>query len=160
MLLSTAGLCVAAQRSGGRPECPTAYEYHNQVDPLPLRVSNIRGTSIIQFGDGQTQPAVPGACYTLFTEGNGDGHALVSTVRAGTDGRFEFAGVRPGLYRLVARADGFCPANVPIKVVRYFGGNREIVVHFCLAAIDICSFGDLRKPAAAARSAAPAGSRR
>jgi hypothetical protein len=135
-------LCVAAQRDDDSSECSPTYENHNQVDYGPLKVSAIRGTSLIQVGK-EKQPGVPSECFILFTEGE---HKLVGKVEGDSAGRFELKGVTPGRYRLIARLKGFCTANIPVEVVKSVRPRPEIVVHFRTRAIDTCSFGELAPP--------------
>src|SRR5882757_1819171 len=133
--------CIGAQK--GDAPCPssTVYENHNQVDYGPLKVRAVRGMGIVEVGD-KTQPgrAVPGACLSLFTEKD---HKLVASVAADSVGRFQFDVVSPGHYRLVARADAFCIANIPLEIARSSLKKAEILVHFRPAGIDTCSYGDL-----------------
>jgi hypothetical protein len=135
--------CKAAQK--GDAPCPssTLYENHNQVDYGPLKVHAVRGMGIVEVGD-KTHPgrAVPGACLSLFTEKD---HKLVASVAADSEGRFQFDAVSSGRYRLVARADAFCIANIPLEVVRSSGKKTEILVHFRPAGIDTCSYGELAR---------------
>ena len=132
---------MAAQK--GDDLCPssTVYENHNQVDYGPLKVSAVRGMGNVEVGD-KTQPAraIPGACLSLFTEKD---HKLVASVAADSEGRFQFDAVSSGRYRLVARAKGFCTANIPLEVVKSFRRKTKIVVHFRPAGIDTCSYGEL-----------------
>jgi len=117
------------------------YENHNQVDYGPLKVRAVRGTGIVEVGD-KTQPgrAVPGACLSLFTEKK---HKFLASVVADSKGQFRFDAVPPGRYRLVARANAFCVANIPLEVVRSSRKKAEILVHFRPGGIDTCSYGDL-----------------
>ena len=55
----------------------------------------------------------PGATVSLFTE---EGHTLVASVKSDRDGKFKFDKVEQGLYRVVARVQGLCPANIPVKI--------------------------------------------
>jgi hypothetical protein len=132
---------MAAQK-GDNP-CPssTVYENHNQVDYGPLKVRAVLGAGVVESGD-KTQPGkrVRGACLSLFTEKD---HKLVATVAADSEGRFRFDTVSSGRYRLVARAGGFCVANIPLEVVTSLRKKTEILVHFRPAGIDTCSYGDL-----------------
>jgi hypothetical protein len=138
------GLCLA-QQSGDSSQCSTAYENHNQIDYGPLKVRVVKGTSVIQVGT-QKQSAVTEACFILFTEKD---HKLVASVKADSDGRFELKDVAPGRYRLVARAEGLCTANIPLAVVKPPRRKKtEILVHFRPAGIDTCSYGDLAPVAA------------
>ncbi len=132
---------MAAQK--GDDPCPssTGYENHNQVDYGPLKVRVVLGTSVVETGD-KTQPGktIPGACLSLFTEKD---HKLVATVVADSQGQFQFDAISSGRYRLVARAKGFCTANVPLEVVKSSRRKTKIVVHFRPAGIDTCSYGEL-----------------
>lgn len=141
--ISAAAPCMAQQK--GESTCPssTVYENHNQVDYGPLKVRAVRGTGIVEVG-GKTQPgrAVPGACLSLFTEKE---HRFLASVVADSKGQFQFDAVSPGRYRLVARADAFCVANIPLEVVRPPRKKAEILVHFRPAGIDTCSYGELAR---------------
>ncbi len=133
--------CMAQQK--GESPCPssTVYENHNQVDYGPLKVRAVLGEGVVEIGY-KTQPGktVPGACLSLFTEKE---HKLVASITADSEGRFHFAAVPVGRYRLVARADGFCTANIPIELVKSSRRKTKIVVHFRPAGIDTCSYGEL-----------------
>jgi hypothetical protein len=135
--------CLAQQR-GNSSQCSAVYENHNQVDYGPLKVGIIEGTSVIQAGPpvkgSPTDPGVPGACFTLFTEKD---HALVASVKADSETRFEIRDISPGRYRLVARAEGLCTANIPLEVVKSSRRRDEMVVYFRPAGIDVCSTGEL-----------------
>jgi hypothetical protein len=133
-----AGRPCFAQNSDGS-KCSTVYENHNQIDYGPLKVHDVEGTSLIQVGN-QAQPGAAGACFVLFTEKD---HKLVANVEADANGRFVAKDIAPGRYRLVARAEGLCPANIPLEVVRSSRRQREILVHFLPAGIDTCSYGEL-----------------
>lgn len=141
LFISAAAPCVAQQTDESPCPSSTVYENHNQIDYGPLKVRTVRGMGIVEVGD-KTQPgrAVPGACLSLFTEKE---HRLVASVVTDSKGRFQFDAVPPGRYRLVARADAFCIANVPLEVVRSSRKKAEIFVHFRPAGIDTCSYGDL-----------------
>lgn len=134
---------IAAQK--GDAPCPSSaiYENHNQVDYGPLKVRAVVGTGVIEIGD-KIQPGekIPGACLSLFTEKE---HKFVASVTADSAGRFQFAAVAVGRYRLVARADGFCTANIPIELVKSSRRKSSIVVHYRPAGIDSCSYGELAR---------------
>jgi hypothetical protein len=133
------GLCLAQER-GDSSECSTAYENHNQIDYGPLKVRLVEGTSTIQVGT-EKQPGVSGACFVLFAEKD---HKLVARVKADSNGRFELKDVAPGRYRLIARAEGLCTANIPLEVLKPSQRRKtEILVHFRPAGIDTCSYGEL-----------------
>jgi hypothetical protein len=136
------GPCCAQQRHDGS-ECSAAYEDHNQTDYGPVKVNVIQGSSRIRIGD-QTFPGAAGACLSLFTERD---HRLVTIIKAGEYGSFDLGDVAPGRYRLLARAEGFCTANIPIRVVkssssRESGIKLGILVYFLPTGIDTCSYGE------------------
>ena len=144
MLLQAAALFVFAKPCTAAPrdqstDCSTSYENHNQADYGPLKVTAVLGTSDIRVGN-QTQPGVARACFVLFTEVE---HKLVVSVRGDADGRFELKDVSPGRYRLVARAEGFCTANIPLEVLKSHRRKTRILVHFRAAGIDACSYGEI-----------------
>jgi Carboxypeptidase regulatory-like domain len=143
LALLAAAPCIAAQKEDAPCPSSTLYENHNQVDYGPLKVRAVRGMGIVEVGD-KTQPGtvVPRACLSLFTEKD---HKLVASVTADSEGRFQFDAVSSGRYRLVARAEGFCTANVPLDIVKSSRGKTKIVVHFRPAGIDTCSYGELAR---------------
>lgn len=140
------GLSASAQQKVEPCEMPIKYENKNQVDPKPLSVRVVSGHIISEVGDigaAQETGAVPGARLGLFTEQE---HHLVATTVADDEGRFQFAAVPSGKYRLVVHVAGLCVANVPLQVVK---GSRskdqkQIVVHMRPAGIDSCSYGDYK----------------
>jgi len=139
LLLAINVSCPAQQRDG-TIQCSTEYEDSNQIDYGPLKISAVRGTTLIQIGNKQ-QPDVPGACFVLFTEKD---HKVIANVRSSKDGRFEFQGITPGQYRLVARADGLCTANVSLEVVKSSQKQKtELLIHFIAVSLDTCSFAEL-----------------
>jgi hypothetical protein len=68
----------AAVQSTDASNCSTDYENRNPIDNKPLRLSLIKGTSEIDVGT-EIQPAIPGACFVLFTDKE---HRFVASVRA------------------------------------------------------------------------------
>ncbi len=81
-------LPVAGEERGRSSPCIVEYEHHNQV-------------------------AIPKVCVAVFTE-----HKLVDTTESDAGGKFSLQNVPPGRYRLVAKADPLCVANVPLLVVK------------------------------------------
>jgi uncharacterized surface anchored protein len=142
VLLLAGKPCLAEPQGSDSSECSTTYENHNQIDYGPLKIHAIRGTNLIQVGS-EKQPGAPGACFVLFTESD---HKLVARVKAGPDGHFELKDVAPGRYRLIARLNGFCTANIPVEVAKSSRRKTEIVVHFRPRGIDTCSYGELAAP--------------
>jgi carboxypeptidase family protein len=110
------------------------------VDYGPLKVHAIRGTNLIEVGNEQQQMGIPGACLILFTESD---RRLVASVKTGADGRFEMKGIVPGRYRLIARLNGFCTANIPVEIIKSSRRKTQIVVHFRVTGLDDCSYGEL-----------------
>ena len=110
----------ASEQACGReeePPCPDAkiYENHNQIDYGPLNLAVIQGWGEVGGYDGS--PGVPanGACISLFSETK---HEWIKTIVADAEGKFRFESVKPGRYRLIARAPSQCPANIPIVVIK------------------------------------------
>jgi hypothetical protein len=130
---------VHAQRSSG--QC-SSFEYvnHNQVDPPPLSVPAISGRVIDPNG-----VHVPGACLGLFRE---KGHRLLSTIVADDGGTFKFQPVRPGRYRLLVQVEGFCTANVSLRIGRSPRAGilqpKKLVIHMDARGIDRCSYVDYK----------------
>jgi hypothetical protein len=109
------------------------YENHNQIDYKALTLRAVTGKA----HDEQGVP-IPKVSLGLFTEKD---HKLLTLVESATDGTFAFTSVVPGLYRLVAKYDGFCPANVPIAVSRRASVNRGVDLHMKPTGLDACSYG-------------------
>jgi hypothetical protein len=135
-----------AQNSGTMSSYSTKYENHNQIDYGPLKVSAVQGWSVIRVADHDEDFGAPGAWYGLFSETD---HKLLSSVRADADGHFSFQDVPPGLYRLVAKAQNLCAANVPLVVVkRKSSHNTYLLIHFSPSGVDTCSYGELARRSA------------
>ena len=58
-------------------------------------------------------------------------------------GRFAFVNTAPGRYRIIARYEPFCTANIPVFVAPASGGKptQTLEIHMQLGGIDACSFG-------------------
>lgn len=127
----------------------TSYEDHNQVDYKPLKLTMLQGRGVVEIKDNEikSNETVPGACLSLFTLD----HNFVQSVKADAAGEFRFDNVAPGKYRLIARAQGFCTANIPINLVKASHRSKrlenEVVVHYRLTGIDTCSWGELGRKA-------------
>jgi hypothetical protein len=136
-LLLSAGvlLCQETPSSGGGS---MAYENHNQTDYKALALRTVTG----KIHDEQGVP-IPKVSLGLFTEKD---HKLVTVAESAADGTFKFAGVAPGMYRLVAKYDGFCSANVPIEVSRHASASRGVDLHMKPAGLDTCSYGTAGAP--------------
>src|SRR5689334_4942340 len=95
---------------------PFIYENHNQVDYGPLTVSKISGRVLVE-SDSPPKEVGPDdeTCLGLFTEKK---HKLIAVTVTDKDGHYDFGPVQPGRYRLIAKDNLFCPANVPIIVVK------------------------------------------
>lgn len=126
---------VAAQQ----PSSCTAtmrYENHNQVDPKPLKLHALNGTA----RDEQGIP-ISRVCVGVFSE---KGHKLVAATETGEDGHFALGKIPPGHYRLVAKHEALCAANVPLVVtLPQSRPEKELVLHMYVAGIDKCSYGGL-----------------
>ena len=124
-------------------DCKTkiTYENRNQIEYQPLSISTIAGVAL----DKDKVP-VPVVCLGLFTESD---HRLVASTVTDGKGNFEFSQVAPGRYRLVAKYNGFCPANISLRLVRRSSKSQRrverLVLHMQLAGVDSCSYGDLSK---------------
>lgn len=111
----------------------TAYVDENQTDPAPLKLRDVDGSVRGLGGDGMSRASV-----SLFTE---QGHALIQTVVSDRDGKFRFSKVDKGPYRIVARVDGLCTANIPILVESSLFAHRKLVITMRPKDIDTCSYG-------------------
>ena len=109
LTMAVAGLVVwgSAGRGQSAATTPDAYVNENPSDPAPLKLRDVSGEVRGLGGDGMSRVSV-----SLFTE---QGHALIATVMSDKDGKFKFAKVDKGQYRVVAKVAGLCPANVAIS---------------------------------------------
>jgi hypothetical protein len=137
---------VASAQSSGDP-CPASpvYENHNMADYGPLKVKVVEGRAIVHTEDKSVpETAISGACLSLFTEKE---HTLVASAVADSEGRFQFGHVAAGHYRLLARSNGFCTANIPVLIMGSSPAAKsqatELLIHFRPAGIDTCSYGEL-----------------
>jgi hypothetical protein len=116
---------------------PMVYESHNQVDPKPLKMHRIVGVA-----RAENNSLIPNMEVGLFTEGN---RSLVATASTNQDGKFSFAHIPVGRYRVVAKHAAFCTVNVPI-IVESDGlgsGAKILELNMKVGGIDVCSFGKL-----------------
>ncbi len=109
------------------------YADENGTDPAPLNLRELEGSVRGLGGE-----AMPRAQVALFTE---NGHALVATTTRDREGKFRFDKVQKGLYRVVARVEGLCPANVPIKIESSLLAHRKLIITMRPKDIDTCSYG-------------------
>jgi hypothetical protein len=131
-------LATAPARAGQTaPAAAPAYVDENQPDPAPLKLREVGGRVRGLGGE-----AMPMATVSLFTELE---HALVATVMTDRDGKFRFTKVDKGLYRVVARVEGLCPANIPIKVESSLIAHRDLEITMQPKDIDRCSYGVAKK---------------
>jgi hypothetical protein len=82
--------------------------------------------------------AMPRVSVSLFTE---EGHALIATVVSDRDGKFRFAKVDHGLYRVLATVEGLCTANIPIKLESSLLKHRKLEITMRPKGLDTCSYG-------------------
>jgi hypothetical protein len=112
-----------------------SYANGNQIDYGPLQVTAVRGTA----KDAQGVP-VPRACVGIFTEAS---HKLVASTQTNGIGGFELKDAPIGDYRLVAKYEGFSPANAKVRVERS-RGKKTLVVQMRLAGLDSGSFVEVK----------------
>ncbi len=115
------------------------YEDRNQVDYGPLRVGVVEGHA--SDADGV---AIPGVCLGLFSDTD---HKLVATSQTDRKGGFKFRRMASGKYRIVAKYEGFCPANAILLVQPT--ARQPLRLHMRPAGIDKCSYVGLAKRARA-----------
>lgn len=112
------------------------YESRNQTDYGPLRVASIRGIA----QDPQGVP-IPKACIGAFTETD---HKLIAVTQTDDSGKFELKGIPDGEYRLVAKYEGFCPANAKLRIGRRAKSKKPLTVQMRFAGLDTCSYVELK----------------
>jgi hypothetical protein len=128
------GMLAAGMGMHGQVAAPDAPAYVDE-NPTPPKVLKLDGLEGVVRGLGGD--ALPMATVSLFAE---DGHALVASTMTDKDGKFRFK-VDKGLYRVVARVEGLCPANVPVKVESSMLAKHKLVVTMVAKDIDTCSYG-------------------
>ena len=128
----TTTLAQLHRPSSGEP----AYENHNQIDPKPIRLRRLQGTVKDQNGI-----LVPGVAIYLFSS---EHHAFLSSAKSDGQGRFILQEIKDGEYRVVAKLDGFCAANIPVAIKSTTPVRSELLVNLRVGGIDTCSFGELR----------------
>src|ERR1017187_1293401 len=108
MMIGLAVLAATPARAAQDLAAPATYVDENTPDPPPLKLSGVEGRVRGLGGD-----AMPRGSVSLFSE---VGHSLLTTVMTDKDGKFRFVKVEKGFYRVVAKVQGLCPANIPVKV--------------------------------------------
>ena len=86
--------------------------------------------------------AIPRATVSLFTE---DGHTLVASIMSDRNGDFRFNNVAKGLFRVVVRVEGLCPANIPVNVESSLLAHRKLVITMQPKDIDTCSYATAKQ---------------
>jgi hypothetical protein len=114
------------------------YEHRNQLDNVPYRIRQVKGTASDQEGF-----AIPGICIGIFTETE---HKLVATAETNEKGVYELKNLPAGDYRPVAHYNGLCPANVRLRIQPRLRSKKVLALHMVGPAIDSCSYGELTKP--------------
>jgi len=109
------------------------YVNENSKDPAPLKLRELQGRVVDLGGD-----PMPRATVSLFTE---DAHLLVGSETTDRDGKFKFQKLRHGSYRVVARVEGLCPANIPILLEGSLLAHRKLEITMRPKDIDTCSYG-------------------
>lgn len=112
-----------------------SYENRNQVDFGPLLTSAITGTATDTEG-----VAIPRVCVGVFTETD---DTFIAATQTNDSGRFELKGVADGNYRVLAKYNGFGPANARIRV-GHSGRKRPLALHMRFAGMDTTSYFELR----------------
>lgn len=128
-------LMVAAAAATGAQQNPVTpvYVNENQTDPAPLKLRELRGTVLGLGGD-----PMPRATVSLFTE---DTHTLVGSETTDSEGKFKFEKLRHGAYRVVARVEGLCAANIPIVLEASLLAHRKLEITMRPKGLDTCSYG-------------------
>ena len=117
------------------PANASVYVDENATPPAPLKLSGIVGRVRGLGGD-----AIPRATISLFTD-EGKVHTFLSAVMSDRDGKFHFDKVEHGFYRVVARVDGLCAANIPVKVESALIMHRKLEITMRPKDLDTCSYG-------------------
>ena len=138
LMIGMAGfLWAAPARAAQAAATAPAYVNENPTDPAPLKLSGVDGQVRGLGGDAMQRASV-----SLFTE---EGHTLIATIVTDRDGKFRFNKIGKGMYRVVARVEGLCTANIPIKVESSFMAHRRLEITMRAKDIDTCSYGMAKK---------------
>jgi len=133
LALSGMYLCSAAHPTLAQAPGPnSAYVNKNPTEPKSIKVSAVDG--IVRDPEKIT---FPNATILLFAEPD---HALVATAKSDGKGHFAFGKIPPGHYRVVAKVEGLCPANIPIELESSVIAHRKIEIVMQPQGIDICSY--------------------
>jgi hypothetical protein len=141
LTLALAGLSLVAPLAQGQkaPAAP-AMDPSTYVDENPNPPALIKLGAIVGRVRGLGGDAIPKATISLFTE-EGKVHTFISSVVTDREGKFRFDKVEHGLYRIVAKVDGLCPANIPVKVESALIMHHKIEITMRPKDIDTCSYG-------------------
>lgn len=131
-VMGTAGANAAGRRAQAAATTTAVYVNENGTDPAPLNLRELQGKV-----EGLGGEAMPRAQVALFAE---NGHMLLATAISDREGKFRFEKVEKGLYRVVARVEGLCPANVPVKVESGFLAKRKLIITMRPKDLDTCSY--------------------
>lgn len=123
----------AAAEQAQAAAAPAVYVDENGTDPAPLNLRELEGRVVDLGGEAMPQTQV-----ALFTE---DGHTLVAAVKSDRDGKFHFVKIEKGLYRVVARVEGLCPANVPVRIESSLLAKHKLIITMRPKDPDTCSYG-------------------
>lgn len=146
LLVSSILICLRlpaiAQISAKQCNETIKYENRNQSDPKPLVINEAIGDVTVQGGKpvNDLGPA-SGACLGIFTEKE---HKLVATATTDREGRFKFNSVTPGEYRIVARYETFCIANIPLIITaKASPKHKRLTLHMRPVSLDECSYAEV-----------------
>ena len=136
MRIALVGAMTVATMSLGEaaaaPDAAPAYVDENPNPPAALKMRELNGR-VRDLGG----TAIPRATVSLFAESS---HALVATVTSDATGEFRFSKIDRGLYRVVVRVAGLCPANIPVNLDGSLLAHRRIEVTMQAKGLDTCSY--------------------
>ncbi|MGE4619751.1 MAG: carboxypeptidase regulatory-like domain-containing protein [Planctomycetota bacterium] len=122
---------------------------------LPVReIGKVAVTGIVQDDSGTP---LPGAAVVLSLLQGGRGLSQVSQLEeqnSGTDGRFQFDGLLPGLYRFQANLNGYQSHRLDLTVIEGVAVPEVVLVLSSGMSISGTIFDPLGKPVAGAQVAA------
>jgi hypothetical protein len=136
LVILAVGVRVGVGQSNAVP-VPT-YVDENATDPAPLKLDGLSGQVQGLGGD-----PMPRAVVSLFSEQTP--HVLIASTNSGRDGKFKFDKIAKGFYRVIARVDGLCTANIPVKIESSLLAGRRLIITMRPKDIDTCSYGMAKK---------------